>query len=80
MFWREECQTYLAAHPGKVVTRFQFSQLFSKGWYKGMSMSNVMVGFQITGVFPFNRYACRAPDEKPKPKSLAEKIGLKYIE
>ena len=79
MFWRQECQAYLAAHYGKVVTRFQFSQLFSKAWYKGMSMSNVIAGFEITGVFPFNRYAFRAPDKSPKQKSLAERTGLKFI-
>lgn len=80
MFRREECQAYLAEYPGKIVTRFQFSQLFSKAWYKGMSMSNAIAGFHITGIFPFNRFACRAPDDKYlKPKSIAEKTGLKYI-
>ena len=42
-------------------------------------MSNVIAGFEITGVFPFNRYAFRAPDKSPKQKSLAERTGLKFI-
>ncbi len=76
MFWRQE---YLLSHPGKVVTRFQFSQLFSRAWFWGMSLSNVTTGFCITGVFPFDRYVLRPAHNQPKPNSLAEKTGLNYI-
>ncbi len=82
MFWREECQMYLASNPGKVVTRFQFCQLFSRAWYRGMSMTNAITGFRITGIFPFNRYALRPRKDhlqQPKQRSLAEQTGLKYI-
>ena len=44
-------------------------------------MSNVIAGFRITGIFSFDRHALR-PSEgkvKPKPKSLAERTGLKYV-
>ena len=81
MYWREECQNYLVLNPGKTITRFQFSQLFSKAWYRDMAMSNVIAGFRITGIFPFDHHALR-PSEgkvKPKPKSLAEWTGLKYV-
>ena len=78
MYWREECQNYVACNPGRVVTRYQFSELFSRAWYKGMSMSNIMSGFRITGIFPFNRHALR-PCSEPQPRSVPEGSGLKYI-
>ena len=57
MSWRKECQAYLRRNPGKVVTRYEFSMLFSKAWFQGMSMTNVIGGFRTTGVYPFNRHA-----------------------
>ena len=75
MYWREECQNYIACNPGRVVTRYQFSELFSRAWYKGMSMSNIMSGFRI---FPFNRHVLR-PCSEPQPRSVPEGSGLKYI-
>ena len=36
-FWKQECHDFLVNNPGKVVTRYDFSQLFSKAWYKGMT-------------------------------------------
>ena len=78
MFWRQECQSYLSSNPGKVVTQFQFSQLFSKAWLRGMSMSNIIAGFRMTGIYPFDRYALRPQDDQHK-KSIAEKNGLKFI-
>lgn len=76
MFWREACQNYLSSNPSRVVTRFQFSKLFSEAWHKGMTMLNVVAGFRVTGVYPLNRDAL-----KPKKckSSLLEDTGLKYI-
>ena len=37
MCWRQKCQEYLSSNPGKVVTRYQFSHLFSAAWSKGAS-------------------------------------------
>ena len=79
IYWREECQDYIASNPGKVVTRFHFSQLFSWACYRGMTMHNIITGFRITGVFPFNRHALRPSDKDLQPKSLSQQTGLKYI-
>ena len=65
------------SNPGKVVTQFQFSQLFSRSWFRGMSMSNMICGFRITGIYPIDRYALRPLEGKPK--SVAESNGLKFI-
>ena len=42
------------AHPGRVVTKFQFSSLFRQAWSKGMSIDNICAGFKQTGVYPLN--------------------------
>ena len=44
-------------NPGRVVSKFQFSQLFSGAWSKGMSIGNITMGFRNTGIYPFNRSA-----------------------
>ena len=44
-YWREECQTYLSKNKGRAIIYFQFSQVFSKAWVRGMTMTNVMAGF-----------------------------------
>lgn len=83
--WKSECNKYLKTHPGKVVTRFQFSELFGKAWIKGMTMSNVIEGFKVTGIYPYNPHAVLPKDtESPtKPTSRFHKVGadagLKFL-
>ena len=76
MFLREECLNFMASHPGQVVTRFNFSRLFSKAWGKAMTIPNILAGFKVTGIYPFDRSALVA--DTPK-KALAKKKGLQYI-
>ena len=45
MSWRRKCQDYLVSNPGKVITRYQFSALFSAAWFEAMTMSNIVSGF-----------------------------------
>ena len=53
--WREECHSYLTKNPGKVVSRYQFSSLFSRAWFKAMTPHNIISGFSTTGVYPTDR-------------------------
>ena len=52
--WREECHNYLTKNPGKVVTQYQFFELFKNAWYKSMTMRNIAAGFRVTGIYPFD--------------------------
>ena len=54
MRWQEACHEYLRAHPGRVVTRFEFSELLSKAWLSTMTVQNIIASFRTTGVFPLN--------------------------
>jgi hypothetical protein len=76
--WREECHSYLQKNKGKIITRFQFSEIFSKAWKKGMTSSNVMAGFRTTGIYPFNPDKL-IPKTPKKASSLCQKTGLSYI-
>ena len=80
--WRRECQAYLRRNPGKVMTRFEFSRVFSQAWFQGMSMSSVIGGFRTTGVYLFDRHALQPATNTPtrfNPASLCNRTGLKFI-
>lgn len=55
--WGEECQKYCARNPGKVVTRYNFSGIFSSAWLQGMSLANIIGSFKQAGIYPPNRQA-----------------------
>ena len=75
-FWSEACRKYLASNPGRVITKFQFSHLFSDAWCKGMSINNIVSGFRNTGVCPFNPNAIW--DKLPQPTfSSSETMALR---
>ena len=53
-------------NPGRVVSKFQFSKLFSEAWSKGMSINNITSGL---GIYPFNRSAVL--DKLPQTAEVA---------
>ena len=57
--WSNVCHNFLQQNPGRVITRFQFSALFSKAWGTAVSPSNIIAGFRKCGVYPFNPSAIR---------------------
>ena len=78
--WRNECWEYIITNPGRVVTRFQFSQLFRRAWMKGMTMVNIVARFRTTGIYPLDRsvVSTRSVAES-NPSTLPERTGLKFI-
>ena len=75
--WREECHRYMSENPGKVVTKFQFSPIFSKAWARSMIVANITAGFRVTGVYPLNRHAFSLPSYEVK--DLSQETGLSFI-
>ena len=43
----------MSKNPGQVITKFLFSRLFAEAWSKGMSISNIVSGFRVTEIYPF---------------------------
>ena len=70
---------YFSANKRKVITRFQFSELFSKAWKKGMTANNIKAGFRTTGIYPYNPEAVIQRKAASPPPSLCQRTGLKYI-
>jgi len=70
--WNEECHKFVQSHPGKVITKYQFSEVFSKAWLKSMVPASIISGFKVCGIYPFDPKAvldhdpCTPPKEKPK--------------
>jgi len=52
--WQDVCHTYLQKYPGKVITKYHFSSLFSEAWGKGLVPLSIINCFKYTGVHPFN--------------------------
>ena len=72
--WRRN--NFQSRNPGRVITRYDFSSLFSLAWIESTTPKNILAGFRVTGVHPLNRKSFDGDHEKA---SLAEKTGLRYI-
>ena len=77
--WREECQDYMTRNPERVVSKHQYSTLFSASWYRAMTVRNIVAGFKITGVYPFNPKAIVVQGGSDKTPSVTETTGMVYI-
>ena len=67
-YWQDACHHYLQFHPGKVITKHQFSSLFSKSWLNMMIPANIISGFRTCGVYPFNPKAVLDHDPRVSKK------------
>jgi len=71
LFWSFKdlaCRQFIFSHPGRVISKFQFSALFSEAW----STNNIVSGFRCTGVCPFNPDAIldKLPEQDKKDSPL----------
>ncbi|XP_050298658.1 tigger transposable element-derived protein 1-like isoform X2 [Anthonomus grandis grandis] len=78
-FWDEEVLNYWMREPDRKITKGRFGYILSKIWPKAMSPQNLMSGFRVTGIYPFNpdaiEEAAFAPSlltEKPQERAEAE--------
>lgn len=83
--WDEQCNLYMSSNPGKIVTIYQFSELFAAAWRKAMNPQNISSSFRTTGVFPVDRQALEILQEKEKslPKLsmavVAKSNGINFL-
>ena len=82
--WDEQCNSYMSNNPGKIVTIYQFSELFATAWKKAMTSQNITSSFRATGVFPVNRQALEILQEKKSlPKlsmaAIAKNNGINIL-
>lgn len=74
--WREVCHQYTISNPGKVVNRYVFSQPLNQAWMQAMTMTNIVAGFQVTGVYPLSRQVLQPMQHR---ESVTEMSGLAFI-
>ena len=53
-YFSKACTSYLAKHPGRVITNDMIASLVATTWADTFSPNNIMGGFRKTGVFPIN--------------------------
>lgn len=73
-FYRENCRKFMRNHPGRALTRDDFSAMFTPAYLQAATMHNAITGFRITGICPFDENVfseeCFAPCEvtsEPQP-------------
>ena len=80
--WYEECHMYVQSHPGRIITKYHFNEVFSKAWLKSMMPANIISGFKTCGIYPFNPRAVLDHDptsensEEDDSVPMADKISL----
>jgi len=52
--WQGVCHDYIQSHPGKVITKYNFNELFSNAWLKTIIPANIISGFRCCGIYSFN--------------------------
>ena len=81
--WRQRCHEFYAENPGKIVSRYDFNDIFRDVWMQGMSMRNIISAFKTTGVYPLSRQVIKKVVGENfssfQPESLPSKSGLAYI-
>ena len=65
-------------NPGKVVTKFQFSQIFSRAWTMSMTVANITTGFKITGNYRYSSLNALSPPTSVR-ENLSEETGLPFL-
>ena len=55
--WSTVCHNYLQKHPGVLISKYNFSELFAEAWLQALTPANIVSGFRKCGIHPFNRNA-----------------------
>ena len=77
--WHEACHQYTVQNPGKRVTRFQFSELFSTAWLQAMTARNVISGFRACGVCPLNPHVFQAKVDESSGEDSDADCSLPFV-
>jgi hypothetical protein len=54
-FYSCECDKWMINHPGRPITVYRVASIFTKACVKAAKIGNVMKGFEVNGVCPFNQ-------------------------
>ena len=69
MQWSKICHDFYHKNPGKVITNFNFSSLFSEAWCRAVTPVNIIAGFRRAGVYPLNPQAVAITEQSDRSHS-----------
>ena len=55
-FYNVACSEWMLMHPGQPITIYDFAELIGKAFPKAFSQSNILKGFEVSGLYPFNEH------------------------
>ena len=74
--WSSVCHRYIINNPGCVVTKLQFSQLFSQAWFKAIRPETIINGFRKTGVCPLSKHAIEIVEDAEDSISESQSVDI----
>ena len=77
-YWHQECAKFMENNPGQIVTKMNFSVIFSQAWYRAMTAKTMSASFRATGVYPFNREAIQVAEMAKVCKDI-DKGVISYL-
>lgn len=55
-YFNDEANSWMMRNPGQTITIYQMGQLIGNAWLKAASPGNIISGFRVTGIWPFNKH------------------------
>jgi len=70
VYYDQACRSFISNHPGRSITKLQFSTLLNQAWGKAATTETGTNGFRICGIYPVNRQAI--PEHAYAPSGVSE--------
>jgi len=70
VYYDQACRSFILDHPGRSITKLQFSTVLNQAWGKAAMVETATNGFRICGLRPINRLAI--PEHAYAPSGVSE--------
>ena len=67
---------YVQSHPGRIITKYHFNEVFAKSWLKSMVPANIISGFKTCGICPFNSKAVLDHDSTKEKSTEVDTLSI----
>ena len=64
-FFNQGCDSWMRQHPGKPLSIYNLASLGGHAFMKAASFSNITSGFQVSGIWPMDRYVFDSDEYLP---------------
>lgn len=54
-FFNDECNSWMMRHPGKSISIYEMGSLIGAAWIKAATPQNIISGFRVSGIWPFDK-------------------------